>query len=515
MFSNVSVKKVVQCHLVIIAIFVFILGALSIKSSHDSLDNYKSAIAMSKRVKMLDRTILKILETRGSLFLLDKDDRQGTNVYASKHEYVASANKYIRNELDKWVKQKKNLEAAQIASEKLTEVAYRIMDNYMLVNNDVHNNLHLIDETEKLLVPLETYYNDYLNVAESLTDAGVERAVSINMMLWIILITINIVFVLVYISLIRYVSRNIVSRLSEAVTLFSEISRGQLSMVVNHYGNNEIGRLFSSINNMRLSLVEMITSVKVTGGKIKFNAVEISEGNNSLSSRTEEQASAIQQTAASMEQIKTTVENNTAHAREANALATDTKDKANDGAVIMGEVVSAMETIASHAHQISQIINLIDGIASQTNILALNAAVEAARAGEQGRGFAVVASEVRNLAQRSADASSEIRRLIEHSVEDTRAGSIRVNHAKETMSEVVGMVSKVSEIMHDITRASEEQNMGIQQVAVAINQMDIVTQQNSALVEESAAITRMMDDEAMTLEKMVSVFIIDESQSQR
>lgn len=258
-----------------------------------------------------------------------------------------------------------------------------------------------------------------------------------------------------------------------------------------------------------MALVNMIAGVKGVAVNIRHNAVEISHGNNDLSSRTEEQASALQQTAASMEQIKTTVQNNTAHAREANKLATEAKRVADSGSVIMVDVVHSMDQIATNPNQIASIIKVVDAIAGQTNILALNAAVEAARAGEQGSGFAVVASEVRHLAQRSADASKEIRGLIEHSVQDTQAGSKRVDSAKSTITEIVEMVSKVSDIMQDITQASEEQNMGIQQVAVAINQMDVVTQQNAALVEESSTITAIMDEQTTELESMVAVFHIE------
>lgn len=316
---------------------------------------------------------------------------------------------------------------------------------------------------------------------------------------------------MLYLSFIRYITKNILNRLSEAAQIFSAISKGQLSRQVPQCGTNEIGKLFAAIESMRCSLAKTIADVKDIAINIKHSSVEIAEGNNDLSSRTEEQASALQETAASMEQIKTTVENNTSHAHEANKLATDTKAMADSGSVIMVDVVHSMDTIASHANQISNIIKVIDGIAGQTNILALNAAVEAARAGEQGRGFAVVATEVRNLAQRSSDAAKEIRNLIERSVLDTQAGSKRVDSAKNTMTEIVAMVSKVSDIMQDITQASEEQTMGIRQVAVAINQMDVVTQQNSALVEESATITSVMNEQTAIMEEMMSVFQIEES----
>ncbi|HEU4374871.1 MAG TPA: methyl-accepting chemotaxis protein, partial [Telluria sp.] len=234
-------------------------------------------------------------------------------------------------------------------------------------------------------------------------------------------------------------------------------------------------------------------------------------GNLDLSSRTEQQASSLEETASSMEELTSTVKQNADNARQANSLATTASDVASRGGAVIGNVVQTMEEINSSARQIVDIIGVIDGIAFQTNILALNAAVEAARAGEQGRGFAVVASEVRNLAQRSAAAAKEIKSLIGNSVERVDAGSKLVNEAGATMQEIVESVRRVTDIMGEITAASQEQTAGIDQINVAITQMDQVTQQNAALVEEASAASEAMHEQAGKLAQVVSVFKLDSS----
>lgn len=431
------------------------------------------------------------------------------NHHQVKQEWYSDITKNeaeLRKTLGEWVHEKKTSGHAQQLSEQGSQLMTNILKDYDRYLKEMKADASAMDETDKLIDRLNAVTFEYSDVSNKSVEQFQDTAANLHSTLIVMLVMIMLVFILLYFSLSRFISKGILVKLTEATTVFAAISKGELSTSVPQYGRNEIGQLFTSIEEMRVSLVSTIGSVKEAVASIKLNAEEIAEGNNDLSSRTEEQASALQQTAASMEQIKTTVENNTSHAREANNLANDTKEIANSGSVVMVDVVHAMETIAGHASQISQIINVIDGIASQTNILALNAAVEAARAGEQGRGFAVATTEVRNLAQRSAEAAKEIRGLIEHSVRDTNAGGKRVASAKETMSEIVEMVSRVSNIMQDITLASEEQNIGIHQVSGAINEMDVVTQQNASLVEESAAITARMDRQTTQLGDMVSVF---------
>jgi methyl-accepting chemotaxis protein len=267
-----------------------------------------------------------------------------------------------------------------------------------------------------------------------------------------------------------------------------------------------IASLCDGVNALMDKMTEVIIQVREAGETINTAAGEISSGNNDLSNRTEQQASSLEETAASMEQLAATVKNNAENAKQANQLAVAASGVAVKGGEVVGQVVNTMTAINQSAHQIEDIISVIDGIAFQTNILALNAAVEAARAGEQGRGFAVVAGEVRNLAQRSASAAKEIKELITDSVNKTAEGTKQVQNAGQTMQEIVTSVQRVTDIMGEITAASVEQSSGISQVNTAITSMDEVTQQNAALVEEAAAAAESLVEQAMSLMENVSAF---------
>jgi methyl-accepting chemotaxis protein len=275
----------------------------------------------------------------------------------------------------------------------------------------------------------------------------------------------------------------------------------------NHDG--DFRRIVDGMNETLEMIVAPIATVKVAVETIGTAAREIAEGNSDLSRRTEEQAASLEKTAASMEELSATVKQNADNARQANQLAAAASEVAVKGGDAVAEVVSTMSAINASSKQIEDIISVIDGIAFQTNILALNAAVEAARAGEQGRGFAVVAGEVRNLAQRSASAAKEIKELITDSVSKTAEGTKQVENAGNTMQEIVTSVKRVSDIIGEIAAASQEQSQGIAQVNQAIIQMDDVTQQNTALVEEAAAAAESLMEQADELMNAVGVFQID------
>lgn len=309
-----------------------------------------------------------------------------------------------------------------------------------------------------------------------------------------------------------FITRSIVKQLggepTDAATAVGRIAAGDLTVAIaTHEGDST--SLMHAMETMRDSLAEIVAQVRTSTDTIATASSQIATGNLDLSSRTEQQAASLEETAASMEELTSTVKHNTDNAREANELATSASHVAERAGSVVSQVVEAMGAINTSSQKIVEIIGVIDGIAFQTNILALNAAVEAARAGEQGRGFAVVASEVRSLAQRSAAAAKEIKALIGSSVDQVDVGNQLVKEAGMTMSEVVDGVKRVTVIMDEIVRAGEEQSNGIEQINVALTQMDQVTQQNASLVEEAAAAAESMREQAQALVTAVSVFKLD------
>jgi methyl-accepting chemotaxis protein len=269
-------------------------------------------------------------------------------------------------------------------------------------------------------------------------------------------------------------------------------SAGDLSSRITSEGKDEIAQLLNAFNGMNEGLTRLVSQVRVGSDTIAQASAEIATGNFNLSVRTEEQASSLEETSASMEELTSTVKQNASHAQQANMMAQSASQVAEQGGRIVAQVVDTMQAIQQSAKEISDIIGIVDSIAFQTNILALNAAVEAARAGEQGKGFAVVAAEVRNLAQRSATAAKEIKSLIADSVHKVDIGSTQVDQAGKTMHDIVTSISSVTDIMQQITAASHEQQSGIEHINQAIGQMDDITQQNAALVEEAAAAAESM-----------------------
>jgi methyl-accepting chemotaxis protein len=303
-----------------------------------------------------------------------------------------------------------------------------------------------------------------------------------------------------------WVTRSITRPMAEAVHLARRVAAGDLDQQVTLRSQDECGQLLQALGDMSESLTHIVGRVRQGADTMATATSQIAAGNLDLSSRTEEQASALEQTSASMQELAQTVKQNFESGQHANRLAESASEVAVKGGAVVSQVVQTMEAINESSRRIADIIGVIDGIAFQTNILALNAAVEAARAGEQGRGFAVVASEVRNLAGRSATAAKEIKGLIIDSVSNVSEGCKLVEQAGSTMDEIVVHVRRVADLMREITEASQDQTSGIEQISQAVGQMDQVTQQNAALVEESAAAAQSLEHQSKQLQEAVSVF---------
>ena len=300
--------------------------------------------------------------------------------------------------------------------------------------------------------------------------------------------------------------RSITLPLTQAVSISRAVAAGDLNVVIEARGRSETSQLLLGLKSMQGSLAKVVANVRENAEGVATASAQIAQGNSDLSARTEEQASALEQTAASMEELSSTVGQNADNARQADQLAQSASSVAVQGGLVVAQVVETMKEINESSRRITDIISVIDGIAFQTNILALNAAVEAARAGEQGRGFAVVAAEVRSLAQRSAQAAKEIKALISASVDRVEQGTGLVDQAGSTMQEVVTAIRRVTDIMAEISAASREQASGVAQVGEAVTQMDRATQQNAALVEESAAAAESLKSQAEQMVQTVSVF---------
>ncbi|BEU98236.1 HAMP domain-containing protein [Acidovorax sp. DW039] len=372
---------------------------------------------------------------------------------------------------------------------------------------------------DEQLTPMVARYlktqDDFIAVLERRRDAVREEATAQRIRAGVISgFTALLVFALGALAA-WWLVRSITEPLRQAVETANAIAAGDLTRELHSSRKDELGQMLRALSDMSARLRGVVSEVRQGVDSVSSASIEIANGNHDLSARTEQTAANLEETASSMEELTATVTQSADTARQANQLAGTAAQAAARGGEVVGQVVTSMQQITESSRKISDIIGVIDGIAFQTNILALNAAVEAARAGEQGRGFAVVASEVRNLAGRSAEAAKEIKTLIGKSVENVESGSEQVAQAGKTMDEIVASVRRVSDLIGEITASSTEQRDGIAQVNQAVANLDQMTQQNAALVEESTAAAASMRDQAQRLAEVVAVFNVGSSGSAR
>ena len=440
------------------------------------------------------------------------------HVNNSEPAYIADVEKQFE-QLQHRLGEEKNIYEPLILSEQERQIYTQFLserDRYVVLNKQLFEasrsgdkdkakellgaeSLKLYNTSSATLQKLIKYNSDAAKAETQAAAAAYKRAITL-------LVTGAVIAVLIALMAGLWLVRSIRAPLQQAVQAADRVANGDLSGVIHVERQDETGQLLNALERMQGSLVQTVRTVRQNAEGVASASSQIASGNADLSSRTEEQASALEETAASMEQLGSTVRQNADNARAANQMAVNASQVAAQGGAVVAEVVETMKGINNSSHQIADIISVIDSIAFQTNILALNAAVEAARAGEQGRGFAVVAGEVRTLAQRSAEAAKEIKALITTSVERVEQGTQLVDKAGATMTDIVSAIRRVTDLMAEISAASQEQSQGVAQVGEAVTQMDQTTQQNAALVEESAAAAGALRKQAQDLVQAVAVF---------
>jgi methyl-accepting chemotaxis protein I, serine sensor receptor len=517
MFSRIRVVSGLLCVLALFALLQLFSGGMFFTTVKADKENFAYNQRLSTLQRAMGTSWVSLVQARNTLnragirYLLDS---QQAGSGATVKDLVALASEELKTADQAFAEFNANLSEKGKSAEnvKTLQANYNAFRGGLAELIDFLGNGNFkgfVDQpTQGMQDKFEKDYTAWLNYNIVLAKQGIdanESAYQHSIMLVIgtLLVT------LLVIALVWSGMRNVLIRpLKQSIDHIRHIARGDLTQQIDVSMRNEMGELLSSLQHMQQELANTVRTVRDGSDAIYTGASEIAMGNNDLSSRTEQQAASLEETAASMEQLTATVKQNAENARQASQLALTASETAQHGGKVVDGVVTTMKEITGSSKKIADIISVIDGIAFQTNILALNAAVEAARAGEQGRGFAVVAGEVRSLAQRSAQAAKEIKGLIEDSVSRVNTGSVLVESAGETMTNIVNAVTRVTDIMGEIASASDEQSRGIDQVGLAVNEMDRVTQQNAALVEESATAAAALEDQASRLKQSVAVFNI-------
>ena len=519
--------KIVTSLLLVLAVFGLLQltsGGLFFNALKNDKENFTVLQTIRQQQSTLNGSWVALLQTRNTLnragirYMMDQNNIGSGSTVA---ELMQSASISLKQAEKNWA----DYEALPRDPRQSTAAAAEIKRNYDIYHNALAELIQLLgagkineffdQPTQGYQDGFEKQYVAYMEQNDRLYDIAVsDNNASYSQAMWI-LVGVMIVVLAVIFAVWFGIKASLVAPMNRLIDSIRHIAGGDLGKPIEVDGSNEMGQLAESLRHMQGELMRTVGDVRNGANAIYSGASEIATGNNDLSSRTEQQAASLEETAASMEQLTATVKQNAENARQASHLALSASETAQRGGKVVDNVVQTMRDISTSSQKIADIISVIDGIAFQTNILALNAAVEAARAGEQGRGFAVVAGEVRNLAQRSAQAAREIKSLIEDSVGKVDVGSTLVESAGETMAEIVSAVTRVTDIMGEIASASDEQSRGIDQVGLAVAEMDRVTQQNAALVEESAAAAAALEEQASRLTEAVAVFRIQQQQQQQ
>ncbi|HBN5340444.1 methyl-accepting chemotaxis protein [Enterobacter cloacae] len=509
MLTKLKIYSAISLIISLFAVILFGVTAYSVYDAVSNNNNFKRIVVASENNDQMRDAAYNISAVMANTNGLMLQAALGNPVSENVTKHTLNVVKIARRNMDAFMASPFNTpEESRLAAEvnaafnevyKVAEIKLGYLHNPAGYSGSLEHDMEL---RTALRNKVDQYTDASARMSESYIHAS-ERGyqIMLGVGILVMIVAVGLLFVIRF-----WLRTTLVRRMDTTVEMLRRVAAGDLSQPIDSGSQNEIGAMLTELETMRTSLTSTILGIRDSVQRIHNNAQEIAHGNNDLSSRTEEQAAALQETAASMEQIKTTVRQNADNAHAARELAESASHNAHNGGEVMQSLEQIMAQITTSSRQIADINGVIDSIANQTNILALNAAVEAARAGEQGRGFAVVAEEVRNLAKRSADAAKEINQLINTSVNNIDIGSRQVGQASTVMQEIVTSVAQVTQIMGEITSASDEQSAGINQISQAVNEMDLVTQQNAAMVEEAAMAAGELEAQSDALEKLVAQF---------